>query len=666
MRRRLGHAAEEPVHPQPRWKARLDLPADGGVLSRGLNLVGGWGIHEWRRMQAVVVSVNGRPHAFVTEFFERADVASRWSDFATVGTAGWSAMLDLEDYAGDEVEVSAHALLEPRRRGRRPARLGPVVHIGTARCRVDSAARLSGLPTGHFHQEPFLLSGFARVAGTILSTEDIATVEIERDGRLLGLARTTPTPTPATPGAATIITTRFAAVVEVPTGVTSVSLSARLTSMSGETHVLNPWHPEVREPAQPPRPDEARLDLVRSRGQARLEALQAAHQAAEPTVLVATHDLALGGGQLYLHELMLRLLRRGMRFAVTSPRSGVLTDELERLGVPVLITGETQVRDPEAYEAQVLSIASWAAEHGCRSALANTVTAFTGADAALRLGLPVTCAIHESYPFGQFWMEAFGPGVTHDYIVQRARQSLGRASRVVFEALETLHFYEPLLAPGAGVVVPYGVDLSEIERYREEVDREALRAGLGIGPQTLALLCMGTIEPRKCQVNLARAFGGSSLVRGSDVELIFVGARPGEHFAEELRHLVADLGDVRIRIEPVQRDVHRWYHACDVLVSASDVESLPRSMLEAMAFGRPVASAAVFGIPELVEEGVSGFLCRSRDLAALRGMLESVADADRDDLIAMGARARGVVTTRHDPRVYEGYFLEQLTSAHVR
>ena len=378
-------------------------------------------------------------------------------------------------------------------------------------------------------------------------------------------------------------------------------------------------------------------------------------------MLVVTHDLALGGGQLYLHELMLRLLRRGVRFALTSPRSGVLTDELEGLGVPVLIAGETQVRDPEAYEAQVDTIASWAVQHGCTSALANTVTAFTGVDAALRLGLPVTWAIHESYPFGQFWMEAFGPGVAHDYVIERTRESLGRATRVVFEAHETLRFYEPLLTPGAGVVVPYGVDLSEIERYREEADRDTLRASLGIGPQTLALLCMGTIEPRKCQVNLARAFAGSPLLRSSDVELIFVGAIPGQHFTEELRHLVADLGDVRIRIEPVQRDIHRWYHGCDVLVSASDVESLPRSMLEAMAFGRPVASAAVFGIPELVEDGVSGFLCRSRDLAALREMLECVAETSRDDLIAMGARARGVVTTRHDPSVYEGYYLEELT-----
>jgi glycosyltransferase involved in cell wall biosynthesis len=333
------------------------------------------------------------------------------------------------------------------------------------------------------------------------------------------------------------------------------------------------------------------------------------------------------------------------------------------MGVPVLITGPVQVTDPEGYEAQVFDIAAWAVQHGCRSVMANTVTAFTGADAGLRLGLPLTWAIHESYPFRQFWMEAFGVNATHPYVVERARRSLGAAAHVVFEADKTRQLYEQLLAPGAGVVVPYGVDLAEIESFRRDVDRTELRAQLGLGNDTLTLLCMGTIEPRKSQSNLAQAFGRSELLRDADVELVFVGAVDGAQATEELRQLVDDMGDVRIRLEPLQPDIHRWYHAADVLVCASDVESLPRSMLEAMAFGRPVASTAVFGIPELVEDGRSGFLCRDRDLGALRALLERVVTTSHEELAAMGAHARQVVTERHDPAVYERYYFERLTAS---
>lgn len=645
--------------PEPQWKARLDTPVDGDTLSRGLNTIGGWALHERRRVQCVLVTVNGRPYDWVTEFYERADVAKRWAEFPHTAVAAWTAILDLSEFADAETVISAYALLEPKRGG--SGRLGPVRHIGTATCAVDSGARSSGLSSGILHRVPALPPGFARIHGHVQAEGDVATVEVVQDGRSAGLARTTPVGMIATQNGNYLTSTRFDAVVEVAAAAASTVLSAEFTLTSGESYRLAPWEAEVLAPTPSPRPDEARMDVVRRRGQERLEAQLAARPPLDPAVLVVTHDLALGGGQLYLHELVRRLQRRGVMFALASPRSGVLTDELEALGIPVLITGETQVRDPEAYETQVHAIASWAVEHGCRSALANTVTAFTGVDAALRLGLPVTWAIHESYAFGQFWMEAYGAGAAHDYVIKRARESLGRASRVVFEAHETLRLYEPLLVPGAGVVVPYGVDLSEIERFRDDVDRPGLRAELGIGPETLALLCMGTIEPRKGQLNLAQAFAGSPLVRGSDCELIFVGAVAGAPYAEELRRLVDGFGDVRIRIEPVQPDIHRWYHACDVLVCASDVESLPRSMLEAMAFGRPVASTAVFGIPELVEDGVSGFLCRDRDLAALRGMLERVADTSRDDLVAMGTRARGVVTTRHDPSVYEGYYLEELT-----
>jgi D-inositol-3-phosphate glycosyltransferase len=638
------------------------------VLTRGPNAIGGWAVHEWRRVRCVLVTVDGEPHTWVTDFYERPDVAERWGEFPHLGQAAWTAILDLTDHAGDQVEVSAYALLEPKRSGSR--RLGPVHHIGTRTCAIGTEDGTSGLSVGTLHRVPWVSPGFVRVHGHVQGEDDVATVLLVQDGRPAGLARTTPVGATVSEGGTRLTSTRLDGVVEVSEAAARTVLTAEVTLTSGDTFTLTPWEVEVRQVPPPPRPDAARLALVRQRTQARLDAQRAARHdppATEPSVLVATHDLALGGGQLYLHELMRRLLKRGgLRFAVTSPRSGVLTDELESLGVPVLITGPTQVRDPEGYEDQVLSIASWAVEHGCHAALANTVTAFTGVDAAVRLGLPVTWAIHESFPFGQFWMEAYGAGEAHPYVIERARANLGATRRAVFEAHQTLHFYEPLLAPGAGVVVPYGVDLGEIEQFRDGVDREALRAELGIGADTLALLCMGTIEPRKGQLNLAQAFAGSAALRGSDCELVFVGAVEGAPYAEELRQLVDSFGTgpgaPRIRVEPVQPEINRWYHACDVLVCASDVESLPRSMLEAMAFGRPVASTAVFGIPELVEDGVSGFLCQDRDLGALREMLERVGDTDRGELAAMGARARDVVTTRHDPAIYEDYYLEELAS----
>ena len=49
-----------------------------------------------------------------------------------------------------------------------------------------------------------------------------------------------------------------------------------------------------------------------------------------------------------------------------------------------------------------------------------------------------------------------------------------------------------------------------------------------------------------------------------------------------------------------------WYLAADGFILASDIESLPRSMLEAMAYENPVLGSAVFGVPDIVQDGATG------------------------------------------------------------
>jgi hypothetical protein len=100
-----------------------------------------------------------------------------------------------------------------------------------------------------------------------------------------------------------------------------VSVTAVVTLTSGQSFELKPWHVDVHQTLVRHGPDAARLALVRDRTASQLAALARGMPAQEPRVLVATADLGLGGGQLYLHELMLRLARNGVRFALTSPCS---------------------------------------------------------------------------------------------------------------------------------------------------------------------------------------------------------------------------------------------------------------------------------------------------------------------------------------------------------
>jgi len=58
--------------------------------------------------------------------------------------------------------------------------------------------------------------------------------------------------------------------------------------------------------------------------------------------------------------------------------------------------------------------------------------------------------------------------------------------------------------------------------------------------------------------------------------------------------------------------------AADVLLLASRTEGMPAAILEAGASGVPVAAYAIAGVPEIVEDGVTGLLAAPGDVDRLR------------------------------------------------
>jgi glycosyltransferase involved in cell wall biosynthesis len=373
-------------------------------------------------------------------------------------------------------------------------------------------------------------------------------------------------------------------------------------------------------------------------------------------VLAFSHQLPYGGASLYMAELLGRLARKpGFDCTVVTLQDGPLRADLEAAGIAVHLADPYPVRTVERYEASVAELMAWAAPQRFDVAFVNTLGSFQGADVAARLGIPVVWGVHESFELPLFWATAYVPGSLHPYVMARAEHAFTEAAAVVFEAEATRRLFVPYADPQRLVTLPYGIELDAVRAARESRDRGEVRRALGIPEGARVILCLGTLEARKSQAMLAEAF--ASVADGHpDVVLALVGEVDAEWCAGYVAAIRAFLErrglETRVRIEPVDADPYRWHIASDVHVCASDVESLPRSVLEAMAFGVPVVSTDVFGIPEVIEDGVTGYLCATRDSAGLAHALDRALDADPEERARITRTAGALVWGRHEPARY--------------
>src|SRR5262249_46168432 len=77
-------------------------------------------------------------------------------------------------------------------------------------------------------------------------------------------------------------------------------------------------------------------------------------------------------------------------------------------------------------------------------------------------------------------------------------------------------------------------------------------------------------------------------------------------------------------------------------------ENMPVVIMEAMALGRPVISTYVAGIPELVKDGVTGWLVPASDEVALADAMREALKAPVAQLAKMGAAGRHHIVIEHD------------------
>jgi glycosyltransferase involved in cell wall biosynthesis len=140
----------------------------------------------------------------------------------------------------------------------------------------------------------------------------------------------------------------------------------------------------------------------------------------------------------------------------------------------------------------------------------------------------------------------------------------------------------------------------------------------------LSVLCVARLAPQKGLDILVRAIG-ALVAGGTDAQLTIVGSGPLEVSLRRSAERLGIAGRVSFTGAVGQDDMAGYYAKADVFCLPSLAEGLPVVLMEAMATGRPVVATRIMGIPELVDEGASGFLVAPGDIDELAGALGELA-----------------------------------------
>lgn len=169
-------------------------------------------------------------------------------------------------------------------------------------------------------------------------------------------------------------------------------------------------------------------------------------------------------------------------------------------------------------------------------------------------------------------------------------------------------------------------------------------------PTEPRLLFAGGLVPLKNPLGLVNAFAEARRTV-PDARLTLVGPELDAAYAKTVRDRVTALG-LEAHVEFVgfvdNERMRSEIATARAVVVFSRQENAPTIIAQAMASGKPVVASRVGGVPEMVDDGETGFLVDSEDEAALADRLARLLD-DQQLCLRMGRRGHDIALARFTP-----------------
>ncbi|MFF2369348.1 glycogen synthase [Agromyces sp. NPDC058110] len=309
-----------------------------------------------------------------------------------------------------------------------------------------------------------------------------------------------------------------------------------------------------------------------------------------------------GGAGVHVAELV-RALRHDIEVVVRA------------FGAPRDETGTHGYATPEAFDGRNAAVGTMGVDllmaadaEGADLVHSHTWYAnFAGFTAKRLHGIPHVVTAHSLEPLRPWKAEQLGGGYRLSSWVERTAFEDADAVIAVSEGMrrDILRAY-PAIDPAKVEVVYNGIDLDD---WKPNPDAGLARS-LGVDPDRPSIIFVGRITRQKGLPYLLRA----ARLLPPEVQLVLcAGAPDTEEIMAEVTGLVDELRAERDGVVWIDRHLPRpeltaLLTAATAFVCPSIYEPLGIVNLEAMACGAPVVGTATGGIPEVVDDGVTGVL----------------------------------------------------------
>ncbi len=323
-------------------------------------------------------------------------------------------------------------------------------------------------------------------------------------------------------------------------------------------------------------------------------------------ILHVCNSMVYGGGEEHVRTILKYLRKLGLNVCAAVPENSKLFFVLKKEGIdvhPYFIKGKFDIKALFSLR-NIIRTYKITMIH-----THNRQEDLMGGLVSMLTGVPAVTTIHDRINMNQQGEKVtnFQSAVYH-FILRNCFSQLITVSKATYDDIIK---YAKVNETKITHVVN-GIDLDRITATK---NTDQMKRELNIEPDKKIVGFVARIRGKSFgKKGIIHLIDASEIITKKFPQTIFVVSGEDTESADILKIICAEKKVLRnFRFIGYREDIIDVINCFDLLVCPSLFEGLPRVVMESMALGKPVVGSNVDGIPEVIQDGVTGYLVAPKD-----------------------------------------------------